>query len=783
MGIRKALARLSLRRSCGVVVIKNATRSLPIRSLVSGNLALHIGSIQVRYFDITLEAHQTLEIPCAIECRRLSIVDWPLAPVEVKELSVGYLFQCNVSENLFQPLVRTPPKGKRYVSSPRTLFEVEIDGEAKPGICRHGLDRAVCADCASFDRKRVREKKEALDIFDLIKPILDPPLRIHDAKYLDLPSPLYSFQPEGIKFLLEHEGALLADEMGLGKTVMGVVAVRLLVQCGKVMRSLIVCPSGLLGVWQEHLERWAPSLFFIVVKGAPERREIEWRRDGHVFLVSYDTLRSDWEGERMQGVGSFDLVAVDEAQYIKNTDSSRSKAVRAFAGASYRWAITGTPMENSPEDLLSIFRFVAPEVADKLRSVVKEPEVLKKILAPYFLRRRKEDVWDEMPGKIRQEIWLDLDDKQRAAYDKAEREGKAGILEEQRKGCSEEKVRMHIFALIQKLKQICNFAPGNTKSPKTEVVRDLLEEAKQNSRKVIIFSQYVSEGVDKIVEATTEFNVKRLCGDMGSKERENSINEFRNQHEVCALACTLGTGGTGLTLTEASCVIHFDHWWNPAKMWQAEDRIHRYGQKAKAVNIYSLWMNDTIDERIKDILERKGIMFEEVVEGLREEVIEKKITIDDLLEIVGIKKEGAGVRQPPESGAGNEDRAALLKRIQDMAPDEFEKFACLLFQRLGYENARVTGRSGDGGIDIRGTKSMPGGTDILVVQCKRKESVGVAAARELLGVKISVRATTAYLVTSGSFTDACREFAQENSIMLLDGVQIVDHALLSGLRI
>ena len=584
-----------------------------------------------------------------------------------------------ISENLFIPLLRQIVNGKNYdrkPSSQSNLFPSVIKKEPS-GFAKAYKRQKTPGSVSSHETK-------TLSIWDLLYPVLLPPLNEKFDAQFELFAPLFKFQPAGVEFLVHNESALLADEMGTGKTVMTAVAMKLLFRLGKAKKALIVCPVSLLRTWQDHLTDWAEELEITVVRGTPETRQLDWKYPAHVYLTTYDTIASDFlskikkdnsfpcpdcrkrvnlgsqicvEDEEIPTfscpfchaslndflltklpkkaalididvVKSFDVVVLDEAQYIKNPGSQRSRAVK-LVSPKFRWALTGTPMENRIDDLVSIFNFVRPGLFKNEYYVTPSRAV--EIIKPHFLRRLKRDVMKDLPPKVEQEMWLELDTEQRRAYDAAERSGINEIVN------LESVTKMHIFALIAKLKQICNFAPEKNTSAKTEELIDLIDQIKANGQKVLVFSQYDTQGVAKLEPLLGKYGVVLLKGGMSDLSRNLAIHRFRNDPNICVFLATIKVGGVGLTLTEASYVIHFDHWWNPAVMWQANDRVHRTGQKASQVNIYSFWIQNTFEERIHAILKGKGLLFEEVINGLSVEAVENMMSTEDWLAVLGVK--------------------------------------------------------------------------------------------------------------------------------------------------
>lgn len=465
--------------------------------------------------------------------------------------------------------------------------------------------------------------------WDLIYSLLIPP------GGFSFPEELYSYQRTGVEFLITHPEALLADEMGTGKTVMTTVALKILFQQNKIRKALIVCPLSMVGIWEEHIDKWASGLSLLTLRGGRETRKFIWECPVQILLATFDTLRSDLLDEgsfiTQEVLKEIDLIVVDEAQNIKNSFSGRSQAVKKIP-ARWRWALTGTPLENHLEDLSSIFEFVKP---DYLPRDGLTPKLAQQLVKPYILRRLKRDVMKDLPPKIRQDTWLELDTSQREAYQRALSQGQNHLKQIGRNGATTP-LRAHIFAVIQTLKQICNFAPGKTTSPKTEALIELVEKILANGKKVIVFSQYQEEGVYKLARVLESYGVVMYTGTMSERERQSAVATFRRSSSKSIFLASVRSAGVGLTLTEANYVVHFDHWWNPALMWQAEDRAHRKGQ-TEPVHIYSLWMRDTIEMQIYDKLKEKGLLFQEVMDALSSEVVENFITTEEWLEMLGLK--------------------------------------------------------------------------------------------------------------------------------------------------
>jgi SNF2 family DNA or RNA helicase len=610
--------------------------------------------------------------------------------------------------------------------------------------------------------------------WDLVYALLQPPRILEQIENLFLPHELYPFQKTGIKFLMENESALLADDMGTGKTVQTAVAIRLLMQKGLAHSALVVCPVSVLRQWDEHFRDWAPELLVTVVRGNQKTRILDWSMPAQVYIVAYDTLRKDGDENILshESPSNFDVVVLDEAQYIKNAASGRAKVIRKLK-VRQRWALTGTPIENKIEDIVSLFDFLRPKY---LTPYDLYPAGLRKKIAPYFLRRRKEDVLKDLPPKIRQEFWLELDINQRRAYESVLSEGQTELGE-----LGEKVRRTDIFRVLSKLKQICNFAPEENNSPKLELLLEQIETIVESEQKVIVFSQYISEGVEKIEDAVEQYGVAKVVG--GQNDRDYQVKLFLETKNTPILIASVRAGGVGLNLQAASYVVHFDHWWNPAVMWQAESRAHRQGQK-QTVNVYSYWIINTIEEKIYQTLKAKGLLFADIVDGLSETEIDNVITTEEWLDMLGVKHK-AIISQPkmiPLSLSVSE----IQERLQSMSPSDFERVVKDLLHSLGYPNSKVTGRTGDGGIDVISSRNTSDGIVRVIAQCKRyKGTVGVETARAFMGVIASDESIEkGYLVTTGELTRECIAFCEKSGVIVaLDGLQAANYVRKFGVPI
>lgn len=470
---------------------------------------------------------------------------------------------------------------------------------------------------------------------------------------LSWPSPLLGFQRQGVLALLSQEALLLADDMGLGKTVQALAALRLLAHRGEVKRCLVVAPAGLLTQWRRELSLWAPELAVLRVDGPPQERAWKWSADKHVYLVSYETARAD---TRRILERTWDLVILDEAQRIKNRGAAVSRACKGFPRRR-SWALTGTPLENHEDELASVLEFVRPNPEGRSLPLLRPGYRLRALHQDLQLRRRKQEVLSELPPCRVVRVALDLTAEQRETYRNLELEGRRHLA-----GLGSSATVMNVLELISRLKQVCNFCPRTGHSAKLDDLRDRLNTLRSEGHRALLFSQWTngSFGVARLAQELRGFGPLTYTGDLSLSERAACIDLFRRDPRHGVLILSLKAGGQGLNLQEASYVVHFDRWWNPAVENQATDRAHRMGQR-QAVTVYAYLCVDTIEERIEEILDRKRALFQALVDGVSLDV-RRLLTHEELFGLFDLP---APARHP--GGRGPARRESLGPRVEGLA--------------------------------------------------------------------------------------------------------------------
>lgn len=454
----------------------------------------------------------------------------------------------------------------------------------------------------------------------------------------NLKATLRFYQIQGFKWLKNLSilgfGGILADEMGLGKTIE--VIAFLLSEENK--KTIIINPTSLIYNWKAEIEKFAPSVKVAIVHGdrAERLKLIENFKDYDVILTTYGTLRMDIQ--QYEDI-IFDYCIIDEAQNIKNYLAQNTKVIKEVK-AKVRFALTGTPMENNLTELWSIFDFIMPDylyskevfegkfVSTKERGL----EELKLLIKPFLLRRTKKEVMKELPDKIEKKFIVEMTGAQKDVY-----KSYIKAVREKIKNNSDGKIE--VFSYLTRLRQICldpslvieEYKGG---SGKLKVATELIEKHIASQGKVLLFSQFTS-ALKKIGENLKGKGVDYLYldGKTISKDRIKLVEEFNSSEDTKVFLISLKAGGTGLNLTSANLVIHFDPWWNPAVEDQATDRAHRIGQR-NVVEVIKLVAKGSIEEKIIQLQENKKGLIESVITGeLTNSDVLRRLTKEELLEL------------------------------------------------------------------------------------------------------------------------------------------------------
>ena len=501
---------------------------------------------------------------------------------------------------------------------------LELSGaKLKSGHAELPLYRAPSLDWALSGQNGLRFNRD-----DAFRRISRSFHAVKDSEYTppeSLHNVLRKYQRDGYRWLRTLDGygmgGILADDMGLGKTVQVLSYLLAVKESGQRLPSLIVCPASLVLNWQEECQKFTPQLSCVAVDGdAAHRAELakQWA-EADLVVTSYDLMRRD---EELYSGQQFYACILDEAQAIKNHTTQKYKAV-CGVNSKVRFALTGTPVENRLGELWSIFSFLMPGYLPPYKTfcakfekpIVQEDDKdalrrLNQLTGPFILRRMKSEVLKELPPKTENLHRIELDEQQRKLY-------LAAVVDAREKlHAAKPEDKMAVFAVLMRLREICcdprlvadNWDGG---SAKLEACMELVTAAVEGGHRILLFSQFTSM-LELLAKRLDEAGVSHftLQGSTPKPVRAELVRRF-NSGEVDVFLISLRAGGTGLNLTAADIVIHYDPWWNVAAQNQATDRAYRIGQQ-NPVQVYKLIAQDTIEEKIVELQQAKQDLAETV---------------------------------------------------------------------------------------------------------------------------------------------------------------------------
>lgn len=489
-----------------------------------------------------------------------------------------------------------------------------------------------------------------IDRDERFKTVVRDMKNIEDCDYkvpLPLKNTLRNYQKVGFRWLKTMSnygfGGILADDMGIGKTLQVITLLLDLKYQDATTSSLVVCPASLMLNWESEIEKFAPELSTCLLVGNAEQRQrrIKGKQHYDVYITSYDYLKRDLEAYDDK---LFTYQIIDEAQYIKNHSTKNALSVKHIQ-AKHRFALTGTPIENSLAELWSIFDFLMPDylysysyfkneyeypiVREKDRQTLNE---LKRLVEPFILRRVKKDVLKELPEKVEHNMYIELDEENKKVYQALTMQMKEEILETMKKDHSS-KSRYMALAMLTRLRQAaCDprllYENYNDSGSKMKACMEIIETSVQSKKKILVFSQFTSL-LSLLEQELQNKNIKYylLKGSTPKIQRQQYVHNFQ-QDDTPVFLISLKAGGTGLNLTKAEVVLHFDPWWNVSAQNQATDRAYRLGQHNN-VQVMKLIAKGTVEEKIQSLQIMKQNLSDSIIH--QNDDIISKMDMNDLL--------------------------------------------------------------------------------------------------------------------------------------------------------
>lgn len=576
---------------------------------------------------------------------------------DLKGVTLDHLWECMASSRSYIEL------NKKKNSGPAKILVLDLEKLSKvihifdemgiKKIDNHKDDRPLWS-LVNIDEKSFQDLPVEFSMSKKLREIRAQMLGEKTLALAEVPkeikADLREYQKEGVQWLLRLQNmylnGILADDMGLGKTLQAIAAITAYHKEHKEAVSLIVCPTSLLFNWKEEFAKFNPNLKVAVVEGIPSQRKkmLSDLKGLDVLITSYTLMQKDIEFYKNY---NFAYAILDEAQHIKNRFTRNARSVKQIPAA-HRVILTGTPIENSLDELWSLFDFLMPGFLSSYdrflenyvrltgEKYVQGMEYLKRKVLPFVLRRMKTDVLKELPAAQEITYHCKLTETQKELYKSYAESAKAELSKlVARDGF--DKVQIHVLATLTRLKQICChpaiFAKEQAEdgdSAKYEMLLELLQTLVEGGHKTVIFSQYTQ--MLKIMQKDfEERGIQFSYLDGSSKNRLQIVKEFNENDKIKVFLVSLKAGGTGLNIVGADTVIHYDMWWNPAVENQATDRVHRIGQ-TKSVSCYKLITLNTIEEKILEMQKRKKGLVKKVI-SCDDEAI-SKLTWEEVLELL-----------------------------------------------------------------------------------------------------------------------------------------------------
>ncbi|MEM8867456.1 MAG: DEAD/DEAH box helicase, partial [Verrucomicrobiota bacterium] len=594
-----------------------------------------------------------------------------LAHIELSELNVEaneedgrFRLEISLSKTQDENILRRAiASGKNYVDPDRESGSAKITLLDKASVDRlHSIEKAISG---QVDRpftptfsKRL-ESAELVDVEELLDEMAEgwqPPQawqsRSQALKQIGAlePAPirarfdaiLRSYQRIGVAWLwhlYRHDlGGILADEMGLGKTLQALALIECIrkndTQDEATQPALVVCPASLVENWMREASRFAPGIKALKHHGPKRAKELVVLEDFDLIITSYGTLRQDAD---LMGTMDWCVVIGDEAQHIKNRRSQNARTLTSLHSKG-RFLLTGTPVENSLDDLLSLFTFLMPGYLQKAPTGLRQEDRIwhskrqTSRAAAYILRRTKKEVAPELPDKIEKTFFCELGAKQQRFYNDTLEKTRREIFNLEMSGANEGRLKFAAFTELLRLRQACvdprilDDTYAESESAKLAAFDEILDECIDAGSRILVFSSFVT--ALKLLAQHLAVKGKRFCYlDGQTKDRLAICDTFNEDEEIPVFLISLKAGGTGLNLTGADTVLHYDPWWNPAAEAQATDRAHRIGQKRVVTSIKLIAAN-TVEEKVLELQAKKAELLAELFE--ESAAANSKVSIEEI---------------------------------------------------------------------------------------------------------------------------------------------------------
>lgn len=558
-----------------------------------------------------------------------STIGWFFVSKKAKEESQhAYEQLLQLDADALEQKVQALTKEFQTIARAQNLRKAQNDYETNAATFYALLEQIVGSQGASWDAAQSKsylpqELVTAIDAFPIDLSLMKSTLR--------------NYQVFGTKYVLHQRKVLLGDEMGLGKTMQAIAAISHLKASGKT-HFIVVCPVSVMVNWTREIEKHS-QMTAIMIHGSDRGQEYEqWLTEGGIAITTFETITkleiSEWV--------TVDLLVVDEAHYVKNPKAQRTQALLKIAGmAEYILFMSGTPLENKVEEMQFLISILNTEIANQIKNLnsIEVAEAFREKIAPVYLRRVREDVLKELPEKIEKQQWCQLGAEEIKSYKQALKDG--GYMQVR-------KVSWNVDDL--------------TKSAKANRLLEICEQAKEEGRRIIVFSFFL-EVIEKVQSLLGERCYGPITGGVSADERQRLIDEFSKSDPGSVLACQIIAAGTGLNIQAASVVIICEPQWKPSTETQAISRAYRMGQ-TQTVVVHRLLADDTVDERIMEVLQGKTELFENFADESMIGELDKELLAKQEAEQEALGKQEPLLTDPNVIANGTQENA--MEQRQDI---------------------------------------------------------------------------------------------------------------------
>ncbi len=609
------------------------------------------------------------------------------------------------------------------------------------------------------DQSKLEGLKEPQNVKEILKLILKNVQKVEWDNRKDLHIKLLPYEETGAKFLVENDFALLQDEFGLEKKREILAALKFLFGNRVIRSALIVCPQGSIGNiqlsencnteigWLDKLKKYCPELPVQLIRGDNDERASLWNKSTLVYMVEYQTLINDFHLQILdeKKLKQIDCVVLDEAQNLIAKSEKSS----------------------------DIFKAVKPKILWAASSFTKDSlkEELNKILGPdaqieTVKIRKKESVAKEAPRFLWHEEWIAPDDDQKKEF----KESLVGCQKDLRRVLESGnpfRFQANIFTLLHRLKQVSNFAPGNSTSPKTDLLLQQVLTIKENGKKVIILSQYDRLGTKKIEKLFEQNKINYIIipGGLAADEVKKSILMFKNKPNIVALITDAKISKLSFKEFNVPYLIRFDQWWNPISNWELEDIFISDDPEIQnsTTSIYNYFLLESIDQRIKELLHSKGLLDKNIYELMQPKVFDELVEIDEWLKIFKMP-----ASEEPKDGITPEK---VLRLLNTSTLSFFRTTLSKLFFKLGYTNVDIFDLPNSSSFNIAGESNRNDRSFFLFVRVYLEGNVSRKAVKEIVMESADSENSRVFIITKGKFQDGCENELKDN-VTLLDGITL-----------